>query len=821
MYDYKRKIEKGFHYWGIRVIRYRLAILLMTVVVAGLAAAQLPKLSIATSVESMFTRNDPILTDYQQFRSQFGRDEDIVLLISAPDIFSLEFLTTLKQFHEDLENSLPLLKEVSSLANAPYIEAVDSGVHVGGFLENLPRTEQEVQQYRQRGHSHPGYQNIYFTPDAKHATVVIKTQAASALTADGQRLMGYARGVHGAEAHPPPEKQQSISQVENIAVISIVEAVIKEYQTPDFDIAFSGTPVYQYYVETKVRANMRKMCFAILWVPVVLMPFMFGRSSGAFMPQVTAILGLMVALGMMALLSIRFSLTSSMLPSILLSIGLTAPIHFLVVYYKYQKRVGKFRGIVATLKHSGFPITMTSVTTVAGLLSFSFTNIVPIAHLVNFTIIGILGILVFTLVTLPAFLSILQVVDGSERGEAYYEASLLYRSMLALGRFGVARPYLILSLFLASALVLGFNISRLHFSHNELHYFDDNSDFMRQVRLIEAQTNGFRALEFMIDTQRKRGIIDHDQLQAIEQLDDHLRSETDIQGRAYIGRTRSLIDLIKEISCATIGRDQSPCMIPKDGHALAEQFDHMGRIIPEVLRKYTDADLRTGRLTAMMYWRDAAHDVDFITRVREYAATLFDDGVKVIVTGVVSINSGIFKAMMTSLAIGYSLGFLLIAALMILAVGDVRLGLLAMIPNLFPIVIALGVMGYLDIPLNTYNLIGGSIAIGLAVDDTIHFFHNFQRYYLKSGDIDFAVSETLGSAGRALLATSLILVASFWMRLFSDLKVVADFGLVMGIALLVAFLADVLLAPALLRMFYGTGQMDPQKRFGVPRAQNV
>jgi hypothetical protein len=247
----------------------------------------------------------------------------------------------------------------------------------------------------------------------------------------------------------------------------------------------------------------------------------------------------------------------------------------------------------------------------------------------------------------------------------------------------------------------------------------------------------------------------------------------------------------------------------------------MSRIVPEVLQKYTDTDLRTGRLTAMMYWRDAAHDVDFIARVREYAATLFDDGVKVVVTGVVSINSGIFNAMMTSLAIGYSLGFLLITALMILAIGDVRLGLLAMIPNLFPIIIALGVMGYLDIPLNTYNLIGGSIAIGLAVDDTIHFFHNFRRYYLKSGDINFAVSETLGSAGRALLTTTLILVASFWMRLFSVLKVVADFGLVIGIALFVAFLADVLLAPALLRMFYGTGQMDPLKRFDVPRAQNV
>ena len=821
MVDYKSKMEKGFQYLGISVIRYRLAVLLMTVAVAGLAVTQLPKLSIATSVENMFTRHDQVLTDYQRFRSQFGRDEEIVLLISSPDIFSLEFLTTLKQFHEDLENSLPLLKTVSSLANAPYIEAVDCSVHVGGFLDNLPKTEEEAQHYRQRGHSYPGLENLYFTPDDKHAIIVIKTQAVSALTADGLRLRGYARGVRGAAEPPPPEEQQSISQVENIAIIGIVEAVIKQYQTRDFRIAFSGTPVYQYHVEPMVRANMKKMCLAILIVPVLLMPIMFGRGTGAFLPQVTAILGLMVALGLMVLLSVRLSLTSSMLPSILLSIGLTAPIHFLVVYYKYQRRIGKFRGIIATMKHSGFPITMTSFTTVAGLMSFSFTDIVPIAHLVNFTIIGILVILMFTLITMPALLSIMQVVAGVKRGEANYETSIYNRTLLALGRLGVARPYLVLILFLMGILVAGFSIPRLHFSHNQLHYFTEDSDFMRQVRLIEAQTGGFRALEVMIETERERGIIDYELLEAIGQLDSYLRSETDIQGRAYIGRTRSLVDLIKEISCATTGQNQPPCLDLKNEAALAEQFDDINRMVPEALHKYTDADLSTGRLTAMMYWRDAAHDVDFIARVREKAAALFDSGVNLAVTGVAAINSGILNAMMTSLAIGYSTGFLLITALMILAVGDVRLGLLAMIPNMMPIAIALGVMGYLDIPLNTYNLIGGSILIGLAVDDTIHFFHNFRKYYLRSGDINFAVSETLKSAGRALLATTLILVASFWMRLFSDLKVVADFGLELGIALLVAFLADVLLAPALLRIFYGTGQMDSLKRFDVPRAQNI
>jgi len=79
--------------------------------------------------------------------------------------------------------------------------------------------------------------------------------------------------------------------------------------------------------------------------------------------------------------------------------------------------------------------------------------------------------------------------------------------------------------------------------------------------------------------------------------------------------------------------------------------------------------------------------------------------------------------------------------------------------------------------MNTYNLIGGSIVIGVAVDDTIHFFHNFRNYYLKTGDVETAVVETLRSAGRALITTTLILVCCFWLRLFSPLKVISDFGL--------------------------------------------
>ena len=214
----------------------------------------------------------------------------------------------------------------------------------------------------------------------------------------------------------------------------------------------------------------------------------------------------------------------------------------------------------------------------------------------------------------------------------------------------------------------------------------------------------------------------------------------------------------------------------------------------------------------MMYWEDAAMDVDFVKKLEAFASRLFSKDVKVIVTGAVSIGSKVIASMMSNLVIGYFLAFFIITFFMIVAVGEIKLGLVAMIPNLYPIIAGLGLMGLLDIPLNTYNLIGGSIVIGVAVDDTIHFFHNFRNYYIKTGDVEIAVNETLRSAGRALITTTLILVSCFGLRLFSPLKVISDFGLIMGFTLLVAFLADVMLAPALLSAFYGASNTRQQKK---------
>ncbi len=809
-FDFRQKVEKWLEAFGIQVIRFRYVLLFLIVLAVGFLSIYIPRINIATSLESSFKGHNQAIQDYQEFRDMFGRDDKIVLLIKSEDIFSVHFLDRLRKFHEDLENTLPLLSEVNSLINARYIEGKDGTLQVNDFFENLPQTEEQAAFLKEKALAYPLYRNSYITQNGDSMIMVIKTQAVSALTDDGSKIKNYGRGVADQESISEGRAAKSISQVENIAILGILETVIKQYNTDNFRIVFSGTPAYQFYVEPIIRKNMITMSLMVLMLTFFFMAILFGRVSGIFLPQFVVIMGLAATLGLMALSGVPFTLTSSMLPSILLSVGLTAPIHFMVVFFKYQKKIGRIRAIIRTLGHSGLPIIMTSLTTIVGLLSFSFTEIAPIAHLGIFAAIGIAVCLTLTLVFLPALLSILKVLPGKER-EVLYETSIYNRILIWMGRTGIHHAHDIYILSFIAFIIILPGFFKFNFSHNMLHYFSEDDPFIEQTILIEDETGGFRALEVVVDTGKEKGILDHAFLNNLEALEDFALDQNAISGRPYTGNTISILDIVKKTNQTWHGDDPAHHTIPQDDYLIERQLTEFKQAGPDYLKNYTDQDFRLARFTAMMYWKDAAMDVGFVKKLEDFASGLFSKGVKVVVTGTVSISSKVIDSMMSNLAIGYFLAFFIITLFMIVAVGDIKLGLVAMIPNMYPIVAGLGLMGLLDIPMNTYNLIGGSIVIGVAVDDTIHFFHNFRNYYLKTGDVETAVVETLRSAGRALITTTLILVCCFWLRLFSPLKVISDFGLIMGFSLLVAFLADVMLAPALLSALYGgsnTRQQD-------------
>ena len=157
---------------------------------------------------------------------------------------------------------------------------------------------------------------------------------------------------------------------------------------------------------------------------------------------------------------------------------------------------------------------------------------------------------------------------------------------------------------------------------------------------------------------------------------------------------------------------------------------------------------------------------------------------------------------MEGMLISYLIAGVVITLLMIFLLADFSLGLWSMIPNFLPILTGLGVMGMLDLPLDAMSILVGSIAIGLAVDDTVHFMHNFLRNQHIYQDVQVAVEKTLTSTGRAMLLTTIVLSAGFFIFIISSMNNLISFGLITGLTIIIALFGDILLAPAMMALIY-------------------
>jgi predicted RND superfamily exporter protein len=177
-----------------------------------------------------------------------------------------------------------------------------------------------------------------------------------------------------------------------------------------------------------------------------------------------------------------------------------------------------------------------------------------------------------------------------------------------------------------------------------------------------------------------------------------------------------------------------------------------------------------------------------------------EDLVDVETTGLVTLWVRTFNAMLSSTAKSYVIALIVIGPLMLLLIGDIRIGLLSLIPNLAPILMGMGLMFGLGIHFDMTTMMIGSIAIGIVVDDTIHFMHTWRRYYLRGLPAPEAVRETLLSTGRALVITSMALCSGFFVRLAATMTSSKYVGLITGFTIIAALLADLILSPALVTL---------------------
>ncbi len=215
------------------------------------------------------------------------------------------------------------------------------------------------------------------------------------------------------------------------------------------------------------------------------------------------------------------------------------------------------------------------------------------------------------------------------------------------------------------------------------------------------------------------------------------------------------------------------------------------------LEELVDSQFRKARIHLAVSYTDGFLYLDLVRAVQRGSREIMGDLAKIHTTGLVELWLRTINAMLTSTFKSYAIALAVITPLMVLLIGNLRLGLLSLIPNLAPIVTGMALMSVLGIHFDMFTMMIGTIAIGVAVDDTIHFMHGFRRNYEHMRDAEAAVRETLLSTGRALLVTSLVLSSGFFVQVSGTLTGSRNAGLITAFTILAALVVDLVLSPAL------------------------
>ncbi len=797
MKNLRNRIEKWFETYAHVIYRNRIKTIVIMLVLTAAMVTQIPKISIDTSTEGFLRPDDPTLLAYNNFRDQFGRDEVIIIAIKSPNIFSQKFLEMIQRLHEELEENVPYIDDITSIVNARNTRGEADELIVEDLLEHWPQNNTEMEALKKRVLTNPLYKNLLISEDATFTTIIIKTHSYSSLGQDVDVLEGFeedAEEVAGAKSKAAAQRTY-LTDKENSQVVNAARQVSGKYNASDFQIYMAGSPVVTHFLKRTMMSDMRKFMVLAVAAVAILLFVMFRRISGVFLPLVIVILSLLSTIGIMALAGVAIKVPTQILPSFLLAVGVGTSVHILAIFYqRFQQTNDKEEAIAYALGHSGLAVVMTNVTTASGLLSFSTSEVAPVADLGIFAGIGVLLTFVNTLILLPAVLAIVPVAERRQNRNQS-KNTFMDRFLSGISHFSTTHPVPIL---IVSFLIVGLSIFaalQIRFSHDVLRWFPEKNQIRQATEKIDHELRGSLNLEVIIDTGRENGLYEPALLKRIDKATAYTES-LELED-LFVGKAWSVSTILKEINQALNENRPDYYAIPQNRDLVAQEFLLFENSGSDDLEDVVDSQFSKARFTIKGPFKDAVKYNRFIDTVSSY----FDDNfpeATITLTGMMALLSSTISHAITSMARSYGIALVVITALMIILIGRIRIGLLSMIPNLAPILLMLGVIGATPFKMDLFTMMVASIAIGLAVDDTIHFMHNFRRYYEQSGDPKQAVYETLNTTGRAMLVTTIALSIGFFIFVFASMNNLFAFGLLTAFTILMALVADYLVAPALM-----------------------
>jgi predicted RND superfamily exporter protein len=583
-------IEAGFRSLGRLLYRKPWVSLAVVLALIGASSIRLPDIAYDASSDALLRRDDPYRLAYDAFQDRFGGTEFVVIGIEPPEIFETGFLAKLESFHHELEEELPHVREITSLINARSTRGEGDVLEVGELLEDWRSRGSDLDALRSSVLSNPVYLNHLISADGRYTAVVITTQATEGGAAgDDALLAGFEEEpLEGGDAS---RGGQRLSDDQGREILQAINRIADRHRGPEFAVGVAGGPViYEALSAAQRRDTVVSVSLTVLII-AFLLAAVFRRASGVLIPELVVNSATLSTFGVMALLGVPIKPTTTVLPAFVLAVGVADSIHILAIFYRRLERgAPKEEALVHAIGHSGIPIAMTTLTTAAGLLSFSFAELAAIAEVGIFCALGVTLCLLYTILVIPPLVALLPIrprraaADGARSRAAD-------RLLLSIADLATGHPVKILAAALALLIASVAFLPRLHFSHDSLEWFPESSVLSRDVKRIDEELNGTIPLEVILDTGEVDGVLEPAVLNRVEEVSERLREDPALR----VGKLFSINDILKETNQALHGNDDRYYTVPRD-RALVAQGEARRRRIPKGSHHAQDAVGRRGEV---------------------------------------------------------------------------------------------------------------------------------------------------------------------------------------------------------------------------------
>jgi predicted RND superfamily exporter protein len=707
------------------------------------------------STNALLPEGDEERAFYDHVRRVFGSDETILVALVDDDVFTSENLRRVARMADRI-TAIEGVHHVVSLGNALDIRGEDGDLIIEPFVERVPDDPAELARIRRRALENPIYAGNIVSRDGTAAAILVYLM-------DISESEFLARGIDRRISEIAEEERGGASVW--ISGPAYVKAAMSRALVEDL-------------MRTVPLAGLALLLVALL---------SFRHPAGALVPLATVGIAVLWTLGLFAAAGRSLNVITVVLPPLVLVVGFAYSVHVVSETYELLRRghAADRRSVVReALRRVALPVVLTGVTTAVGFLSLALS---PLPAIREFGITAAGGVAATLLVTLsftPALLALLPPPRrlGEARGADGFE-----RLARRVAGFDVRRRRAILLGCLAVAALSGVGVTQIRISTDVVRLFDPESRVRQHFEAINQHLEGSDALYVVLAADYRDAFKEPVNLGVIESLQRWLEEQPEIGG------TTSLVEYLKLINRGFHDDDPVELRIPRS-RELVSQLMLFGA--NDEIESYVDSRYQMASILVRSQAIDSGEATALVKRIEARLAELPKH-----LTARVTGNSVLINKTSDDIALGQSaslgLALLVIYGILCLLFTSFRVGLLALIPNVIPVLVYFGTLGLTGITLNTTTGLVACLVLGIAVDDTIHFFARFNSAAKRMADETRGVSEALRTVGRPVTYTTAALCLGFLAMATSQLQNQREFGALAAFTLAVAWLVDVVFTPAL------------------------